>query len=83
MIQIALTNRPDVIAYRLGVERAKSDVKLQYANRFQDVYVLAQPYTLQDNTPFGLKSPTSWALGVTVPLPHLQPEPGEHPAGQD
>jgi cobalt-zinc-cadmium efflux system outer membrane protein len=69
MIQIALTNRPDVVAYRLGVERARSDVKLQYANRFQDVYVLAQPYTLQDNTPFGLKSPTSWALGVTIPMP--------------
>ena len=69
MIQIALTNRPDVIAYRLGISRAKSDVKLQYANRYQDVYLLAQPYTLQDNTPFGLKSPTSWAMGVTIPLP--------------
>ena len=69
MIQIALTNRPDVVAYRLGVDRAKSDVKLQYANRFQDVYLLAQPYTLQDNTPFGLKSPTSWALGITIPMP--------------
>ncbi len=69
MIGIALQNRPDVVAYRLGVERAKSDVKLQYANRFQDVYVLYQPYTLQDNTPFGLKSPTSWALGATIPLP--------------
>ena len=69
MIQIALTNRPDIIAYRLGVDRARADVKLQLANRFQDIYVLAQPYTLQDNTPFGLKSPTSWALGVTIPLP--------------
>ena len=69
MFSIALQNRPDVISYRLGVKRAESDVKLAYANRFQDIYVLAQPYTLQDNTPFGLKSPTSWALGVTVPLP--------------
>ena len=69
LMQIALVNRPDVVAYRLGVERAKSDVKLQFANRFQDVYVLAQPYTLQDNTPYGLKSATSWALGVTIPLP--------------
>ena len=82
MMQIALANRPDIIAYRLGVERAKSDVKLQYANRFQDVYLLAQPYTLQDNTPFGLKSPTSWALGRDDPAAALQPEPGEHPAGQ-
>jgi cobalt-zinc-cadmium efflux system outer membrane protein len=31
--------------------------------------VLYQPYTLQDNTPYGVKSPTSWALGVTVPMP--------------
>ena len=69
LYQLAMNSRPDVIAYRLGVQRATSDVKLQYANRFQDVYVLYQPYTLQDNTPFGLKSPTSWALGVTVPLP--------------
>jgi cobalt-zinc-cadmium efflux system outer membrane protein len=33
------------------------------------VYVLYQPYTFQNNQPSGLKSPTSWALGVTVPLP--------------
>jgi outer membrane protein, heavy metal efflux system len=33
------------------------------------VYVLWQPYTFQDNSPFGLKSQTSWALGVTVPMP--------------
>ena len=31
--------------------------------------MLAQPYTFQDNSPNGLKSPTSYALGVTVPLP--------------
>ena len=34
-----------------------------------DVYVLFQPYTFQDNTPYGLKSAVSYALGVTVPLP--------------
>jgi outer membrane protein, heavy metal efflux system len=31
--------------------------------------VLYQPYTFQNNAPTGLKSATSWALGVTVPLP--------------
>ena len=36
---------------------------------YSDVYVLWQPYTFQDNTPYGLKSQYSWALGVTVPLP--------------
>ncbi len=69
LVRAALETRPDIIAYRLGVQSAMANVGLQKANRLQDVYVLAQPYTLQDNTPFGLKSPTSWAIGVTIPLP--------------
>ncbi|MFO0908324.1 MAG: TolC family protein [Isosphaeraceae bacterium] len=69
LIQIALAVRPDIISYRLGIGTAHANVRLQQANRFQDVYVLYQPYTFQDNGPIGLKSPTSWALGVTVPLP--------------
>ena len=70
LIETALASRPDLIAFRLGVERAKRRrPALPMANRFSDVYLLAQPYTFQDNRPFGLKSPTSWALGVTVPLP--------------
>jgi cobalt-zinc-cadmium efflux system outer membrane protein len=69
MIQTALTSRPDLIAYRLGVGRAGADVRLARANRFSDVYLLYQPYTLQDNRPFGLKSPYSWAVGATVALP--------------
>jgi cobalt-zinc-cadmium efflux system outer membrane protein len=67
--KIALADRPDVVSLRLGVQRAEADVRLARANAFSDVYVLWQPYTFQDNSPFGLKSQTSWALGVTVPLP--------------
>jgi cobalt-zinc-cadmium efflux system outer membrane protein len=67
--QIALAVRPDIVAYRLGVHRAQADVRLALANRFSDIYLLYQPYTFQDNAYQGLKSPTSWALGVTVPLP--------------
>ena len=69
LVRMAVAIRPDVVSYRLGVKTAESNVRLQLANRYQDVYVLYQPYTLQDNTPQGTKSPTSWALGVTVPLP--------------
>jgi outer membrane protein, heavy metal efflux system len=67
--RMALTERPDVISFRLGVLRAEADVRLARANRVNDLYVLFQPYTYQDNTPYGLKSATSWALGVTAPLP--------------
>jgi len=69
LITSALESRPDLNAFRLGVSRADADVKLARAERYSDVYLLAQPYTLQDNRPFGLKSPTSWAVGMTVPLP--------------
>ena len=67
--KIALDSRPDIAAYRLGVKRAEADVRLARANRFSDVYLLFQPYTFQDNAPYGLKSAVSYALGVTVPLP--------------
>lgn len=69
LVRLAVDNRPDLNAFRLGIRRAEADVRLQKANAFSDVYVLYQPYTFQNNQPFGLKSPTSWALGVTVPLP--------------
>ena len=64
-----MAERPDVVSFRLGIQRAEADVRLAKANAFSDVYVLWQPYTFQDNTPYGLKSQYSWALGVTVPLP--------------
>ena len=69
LIATTLAGRPDLVAYRLGVGRAESEVKLAHANRLSDVYLLAQPYTFQDNSPFGQKSAHSWAVGVTVPLP--------------
>jgi outer membrane protein, heavy metal efflux system len=69
LVPMALALRPDVVSFRLGIKTAEANVRLQLANRFSDVYLLYQPYTFQDNSPFGEKSPTSWALGMTVPLP--------------
>jgi cobalt-zinc-cadmium efflux system outer membrane protein len=62
LVRIALTDRPDMAAFRLGVARAEADVELARANRFQDVYLLYQPYTYEGGA-------TSWAIGATVPLP--------------
>jgi cobalt-zinc-cadmium efflux system outer membrane protein len=69
LVASGLNARPDVASYQLGIQRAESDVRLAKANRLQDIYVLYQPYTFQNNQPSGLKSATSWAIGVTVPLP--------------
>ena len=67
---LALSCRPDVRAYREGINVARASLKLEERNRFADAYVLYQPYTFQNlaylpNT----HSATSWALGVTIPLP--------------
>jgi cobalt-zinc-cadmium efflux system outer membrane protein len=69
LVRLALEARPDLAANRLGIGLAQANVRLQKANRYSDIYLLYQPYTFQNNAPLGLKSPTSWALGVTVPLP--------------
>jgi cobalt-zinc-cadmium efflux system outer membrane protein len=67
--QLALAARPDVIAYRLGITAAQANVGLQRANRFSDAYLLYQPYTWQNNAPYGTQSGASWAVGITAPLP--------------
>ncbi|ODT97817.1 MAG: hypothetical protein ABS79_06895 [Planctomycetes bacterium SCN 63-9] len=69
LIQMALNSRPDVVSYRLGIQLAEANHRREIANRYSDAYLLYQPYTFQDNSPFGKKSATSWALGLTVPLP--------------
>ena len=76
LIQLGLKTRPDLLAYRLAVSRADSETKLAKANRMANPYVLIQPFTLQDNRPFGLKSPISYAVGVTTELPFFNRNQG-------
>ncbi|NBW87255.1 MAG: TolC family protein, partial [Planctomycetia bacterium] len=66
---IALRCRPDVHAARLGVNRAGAEVRLQRANRFDDVFLFYDPITYQDNRPSGQLSSHSWAIGLTFALP--------------
>jgi cobalt-zinc-cadmium efflux system outer membrane protein len=67
---MALSCRPDVVAYRVGVRIAKASLDLQYKNRYADAYVLYQPYTFQNLAYLPeTHSATSWAVGVTIPLP--------------
>jgi cobalt-zinc-cadmium efflux system outer membrane protein len=69
LVKLGASSRPDLNGYRLGLVRSKADVDLAYANRFSDVYLLYQPYTFQNNSPFGLKSAYSYAFGVTMAVP--------------
>src|SRR5262249_27895613 len=69
LFRLALQCRPDVASFRPGVDAAPPAYQLARANRFADAYLLYQPFTYQNNAPFGTQSATSWALGITVPLP--------------
>ncbi len=69
LIRIALDCRADVAAFRLGVEAAKAGLNLAKANQFADAYLLYQPFTYQNNAPYGKEGLPSWAVGLTVPLP--------------
>ncbi len=69
LIQMALACRPDVTAFHRGIAAAEANFQLQRANRFADAYLLFQPYTFQNNAPYGTQSATSWAVGITVPFP--------------
>jgi outer membrane protein, heavy metal efflux system len=69
LIDIALNCRADVVAYQRGIAAAEAGVKLELANRFADAYALFQPFTYQNNAPFGKGTVPAWAVGVTVPLP--------------
>ena len=69
LIRIAVTARPDLAAYRLGVARAEAGVRLAQAERFEDVFLFYTPATYTNNAPLGAQSTTSYSVGVLMPLP--------------
>ncbi|NCA12515.1 TolC family protein, partial [bacterium] len=66
---LAVRCRPDLRAARLGLDRAGAEIALQRANRFDDVFLFYDPITIQDTSPFGKQSASSWAVGLTFSLP--------------
>jgi cobalt-zinc-cadmium efflux system outer membrane protein len=69
LVSLALRLRPDIAAARSGVSRASAELKLQRANRYDDVYLFYDPMTIQDNSPYDAASATSWGVGLTFALP--------------
>lgn len=69
LIAIALSVRPDLLAYRLGVQRSNAAVQLARAERFEDVFLFYTPYTHQNNGPIGGQNASSWSIGVLVGVP--------------
>ena len=76
LIQLALQTRPDLTAYRLGIERARADVRLAQAEGIGNAFLFATPYTAVDYAPQGKKSANGWGLGVLLPAPILNRNQG-------
>ncbi len=69
LIDLALRVRPDLHAYRLGVQRAQTEVQMAKADRWADVFILATPWTLTDYSPEHAQNVNSWGLSALVTLP--------------
>jgi cobalt-zinc-cadmium efflux system outer membrane protein len=69
LIHLALCNRPDLIAFRLGVERARAIQTHERAERFSDAYFLYTPFEYRDNSQVGDLSSVSWGAGLFVSAP--------------
>lgn len=69
LVAMAIANRPDLMSYRLGVQRAQADVNLAQAEATPDIFVLYTPYALRNNTPTGGQDASSWSLGVMASVP--------------
>lgn len=69
LIELALCTRPDLAAHKLGVSRARADVRLARADRIPDPYFLFTPWNYRDNSQMGLNSISAWSVGVFVSIP--------------
>lgn len=69
LVRLALMVRPDLAAYKLSVERAKADIKLEKSEGLEDIFLFYTPYTVQDFTPLGQQAAGGWGLGVLLPIP--------------
>jgi cobalt-zinc-cadmium efflux system outer membrane protein len=69
LVQLALQIRPDLTAYRLGIDRARADVQLARAEGIDNAFLFSTPYTVVDYSPQNKQSANGWGLGVLLPMP--------------
>jgi outer membrane protein, heavy metal efflux system len=77
LTQLALTNRPDLTAFRLGIARAQADVRVARRERIDDLFVVYSPYEVRNNHPTGGQNATSFSLGLMSSIPIIDRNQGE------
>jgi cobalt-zinc-cadmium efflux system outer membrane protein len=70
LVRTALAVRPDLAAFRLGIQRAFADLRVYRKEVFEDVFVVYSPWQLQNNHAIGAQNANSYSFGLlgTMPL---------------
>lgn len=70
LVQMALSVRPDLTAFRLGIARARADLRVFQKEVFEDIFVIYSPWQWQNNQPIGAQNATSYSFALmgTMPL---------------
>ncbi len=76
LIRVALKSRPDLISYRLTVERAQAQVRQARAEGIEDLFLFFSPYQASDFSAEGKQPANGWEIGVLLPFPALNRNQG-------
>ncbi|MGH7222744.1 MAG: TolC family protein [Gemmataceae bacterium] len=77
LIQLALKIRPDLMAYRLNVNRAQAQVRRTGAERIEDVILFYTPYQIQDFPGQAAQAAPGWEAGGLIVLPVFDRKQGD------
>lgn len=77
LVALAISARPDLAAFRFGIQRAQSDIRLARKERIDDVFVIYSPYEFRNNAPTGGQNATSYSFGVLGSIPLFDRKQGE------
>ncbi len=77
LVRLALQSRPDLTAYRLGLNRAQADLRREAAESIDNVFLFYTPFTANDYSPLGKQSASGWGLGVLFPVPFFDRNQGD------
>lgn len=69
LMATAMARRPDLIAYRLGITRARAEWREERGERYSDAYFLFTPWNYLDRSQSDERSVSTWGAGVFVTLP--------------
>jgi cobalt-zinc-cadmium efflux system outer membrane protein len=76
LIRMALSSRPDLVSYRLSVERAQAQVRQARAEGIEDVFLFFSPYQASDFSAQGKQTANGWEAGILLPFPALNRNQG-------